>query len=372
MKGGNFNKSGRKMRVLVAPLDWGLGHTTRCIPLIKELINNDCEVLLAAEGAAMYLLKLEFPQLELLHLKGYRMRYSRGRNGFLSRLILQFPKILWSAFKEHRWLKMAVREKDIDVVISDSRFGIYHHAVPCIYITHQLTVKTGNRFTERLAQKIHYYFINKYRVCWVPDAPGEYNLTGDLSHPPKMPKTPVKYIGPLSRFEKNADIKKYDLAIILSGPEPQRTIFEDLLLIEFEHYKGSCIFMRGLPGDAAIKPCSNNNIGMFNHLPAAELSKVIQASNLVISRSGYTTVMDLVKLRQKAILIPTPGQTEQEYLADYLSARNYFYSMDQDKFSLAAVELLGNLPASLPQTFPEEFKQAVYDLISTFPATSSL
>ena len=368
MKAGNFNNSGRKKRVLVAPLDWGLGHTTRCIPLIKELINNNCEVFLAAEGAAMHLLQQEFPQLELLHLKGYRMRYSRTKKGFLPRLILQFPKILLSAFKEHRWLKKTVREKSIDIVISDSRFGIYHHAVPCIYITHQLTIKTGNSFTERLAQKMHYHFINKYTACWVPDAAGEYNLAGDLSHPPKMPKTRVEYIGPLSRFEKTVGTKKYGLAIILSGPEPQRTIFEDLILKELEQYSGTCIFIRGLPGNADIKPCGNEKIEIHNHLSAPALSEAIQRSDLVICRGGYTTVMDLVKLQHKAILIPTPGQTEQEYLADYLSSRHYFYSMEQDKFSLAVVELLANLPGAHWPTFSEGYIQAVHDLISGFPS----
>ena len=299
------------------------------------------------------------------------MKYSRSKKGFMPKLILQLPKILWTACREHNWLKRVVREKDIDLVISDSRPGLYHTTTPCIYITHQLAIKTGNSFTERLTQKIHYHFINKYKACWVPDAAGEFNLAGELSHPAKMPKTPVKYIGPLSRFEKTAVTKKYDLVIILSGPEPQRTIFEVLLLKELEHYKGPCIFIRGLPGDAAIKPCSNNNIEMFSHLPASGLSKAIQASRLVISRSGYTTVMDLVKLQQKAILIPTPGQTEQEYLADYLSARNYFYTLDQDKFSLAGIEQLRNHPASLPPIFPDEYKQAVYNLISNFPATSS-
>ena len=367
MNAGNFNKSGRRKRVLVSPLDWGLGHATRCIPIIRELISNDCEVILAAEAAGMHLLQLEFPQLEALELKGYHIKYRIGRKGFHLKIILQIPKIFRTIWLEHRWLKKTVLEKGIDLIISDNRFGLYHSSVPCIYVTHQLTIKTGNSFTERIIQRLHYHFIHKYSACWVPDAAGEQNLAGELSHPARMPKTPVHYIGPLSRFEKYPADKKYDLAIILSGPEPQRTVFEDRLLSELAQYKGFCIFIRGLPGNSKTKKTGNPNIEIHDHLPAFELNKAILQSTLVISRSGYTTVMDLVKLQQQALLIPTPGQSEQEYLGRYLSGCRYFYKNEQEDFSLSSIEYLNTLPLpTLPQ-FPEQFKQVIHHITIISP-----
>ncbi|MGB4845901.1 MAG: glycosyl transferase family 28, partial [Ferruginibacter sp.] len=195
MKGKNFNSPYYKLRVLVAPLDWGLGHTTRCIPVILKLIELNCEVIIAAEGPAKFLLQQEFPEAEFVNLRGYRITYSRSRALLFFRLFIQFPKIINRIYAEHSWLKKAVIQNKIDAVISDNRFGLYHAKIPCIYITHQLCIKTGNRLTERIAQKLHYRYINKFKECWVPDLKEEINLAGKLSHPVTFPHAPVKYIG---------------------------------------------------------------------------------------------------------------------------------------------------------------------------------
>ncbi len=337
MKDENFNISVHLPRVLMAPLDWGLGHATRCIPIIHELLAGNCTVIIAAEGACKSLLEQEFPQLQFLPLKGYRLRYSRAGSLLPVKLLLQFPKMIRSICHERRWLKKAVKENAIDLVISDNRFGLSHSSVSCIYITHQLTIKTGNRFTQWAAQKFHYHFINKYSECWVPDMPGEINLAGALSHPKYLPKVPVKYMGPLSRFEKINVKKKYDLAILISGPEPQRTIFEDLLVKQLISYDGNVLFIRGLPDNASPISLNNLNVEIQNHLPAAALNKAIEQSALVISRSGYSTIMDLVKLQKAAILVPTPGQPEQEYLGEYLMEKGLFYFVKQNDFLFPAV-----------------------------------
>lgn len=334
MIGQKFNIFSQKPRVLVAPLEWGLGHATRCVPIINELSQLGCEVVIAAETGAAALLKKEFPQLEFLPLRGYRMKYSRKKIWLPVKLLFQFPKIAYSIYNEHRWLKKAVKEHGINAVISDNRFGVYHSSIPCIYITHQLTIETGNSFSRWLAQKLHYSFINKYSACWVPDAKGDINLAGKLSHPKKLPTVPVEYLGPLSRFEKMSAEKKYELLVCLSGPEPQRSIFENLLLNGLKNYTGKVLFVRGLPGDNSVLPFENGSIEICNHLSSVELNKAIEASELVISRSGYTTIMDLVKLQKKAILVPTPGQKEQEYLAEILMQQSIFYCVEQKDFSL--------------------------------------
>lgn len=369
MKGENFNISARKPRVLVAPLDWGLGHATRCIPLIHELLALNCEVMVGARGIVKNLLEKEFTQLIFLPLKEYDIKYSRKRSGLSVKILLQLPKIISRIYHEHRWLKKNIIQNNIDAVISDNRFGLYSTAVPCIYITHQLTIKTGNRFFDWIAQKINYHFINKYNACWIPDAIDENNLAGILSHPKNFPKPPVVYLGPLSRFEKITVEKKYDLAVILSGPEPQRTFFEDLLLKQLENYAGTCLFVRGLPADVQRLVCENISIEMHNHLSSTGLNKAIQQSEWVISRSGYTTVMDLIKLQQKAILIPTPGQTEQEYLAEILMKKSFFYCIKQEGFSLYP-----DLKEAAGFSFthlvfnPDEYKTVIKNFVMNLPA----
>jgi uncharacterized protein (TIGR00661 family) len=336
MKGKNINLPASRPRVLVAPLNWGLGHATRCIPVIFKLLQENCEIVIATGGECKILLQKEFPDLDFVELKGYGVQYSRNKYRMPLKLLLQFPKLFYRILAEKRWLKKIIRQYKIDAVISDNRFGLNHEKIPCVYITHQLKIKTGNSFTGQIAQKIHYHFINKFKVCWVPDAGGEINLAGELSHPAVLPDPPVIYLGPLSRFEKKEITIKYDLCIILSGPEPQRTVFEKIILKGLDDFSGSVLFVRGLPGKTFTNELKDPAIEIKNHLPAAELNLAIQQSKLIICRSGYTTVMDLVKLQKKAILVPTPGQTEQEYLAKYLLDKKIFYCTSQHNFSLSA------------------------------------
>jgi hypothetical protein len=333
MNGKKINISQIKSRVLVAPLDWGLGHATRCIPLINEFITLGYEVIIAAEKATGALLKAEFPALTFLSLKGYEINYSRSRS-MTTTIALQMPKIRRIIKYENKWLKKIVVEQHIDLVISDNRPGLYHKVIPCMYITHQLNIPARNFLSGWITKKLHYHYINKFSACLVPDAEGSINLAGSLSHPEKLPLIPVEYIGPLSRFKLSFTEKKYDLLILLSGPEPQRSLFEVLLLKQLKSYTGSCLFVRGLPGQQTTLPCENKNIQLVNHLPATILNIAMQQAEIVLARSGYTTVMDLVKLKQKAILVATPGQPEQEYLAETLMKKGLFYSTDQPGFLL--------------------------------------
>jgi uncharacterized protein (TIGR00661 family) len=337
IKAENFNIPEHKPRILIAPLDWGLGHATRCIPIISTLIQLGCTVVVAAEGPVKALLQNEFPDVQFVELKGYHIQYSRSACWMPIKLLFQFPKIIYRIYAENRWLKKEIKSNRIDAVIADNRMGLFHKKIPCIYITHQLTIKTGNRFTENIAQKIHYHYINKFSTCWVPDAAGIANLAGVLSHPAKLPKVPVTYLGPLSRFEKKGVDVKYDICIILSGPEPQRTIFEKIILEGVYKVEGKICLVRGLPGETDIPDFKSPSIEIRNHLAAEELNNIILQSKMIVSRCGYSTVMDLVKLQKKAILVPTPGQTEQEYLGRYLQNQKLFYCVDQYGFSLQEV-----------------------------------
>jgi uncharacterized protein (TIGR00661 family) len=325
----------RKPRILVAPLDWGLGHTTRCIPVIYELLKQKCEVWLAGEGSQEILLKQEFPALSFLPLPGYRIKYGRSASAMLWSLIIQSNSILKTIRLENAWLKKMQDKYDFDVVISDNRYGLYHASVPCIFMTHQLTIKSPlGKWSERLLQRRNYQYINRFASCWIPDSEGEDNLAGELSHPRRKPATPLRYLGALSRFEeKEIEETEGHLLIVLSGPEPQRSILEEKVIKEIAHYPLTATIVRGIPASANIIP-STNSIKFYNHLPAKELNMEMCRAEYVISRSGYSTIMDLVKLQKKSILIPTPGQTEQEYLGKYLSQKRWAVCITQNEFSL--------------------------------------
>lgn len=334
MKDLKINNSCTALRILVCPLDWGLGHITRCIPIIYVLRAAGAEVICAGNEDTKNILKKEFPALEFLPLKGYKVKYASSRRWFITKIISQLPAISKVISYEQQWLKKVVSEHKIDAIISDNRLGLYHHQKPCVYITHQLFIETGFHRLNKLVQAIHYKYINKFSCCWVPDAAGGDNFAGKLSHPARLPTTPVNYIGPLSRFKKEAVPKTNQLLILLSGPEPQRTLFENILLQQLKIFKGEVILVRGLPSATNIALDLPSHVTCFNHLSAERLNRLIQESKMIIARAGYTTIMDLVLLQQGAILVPTPGQGEQEYLAKYLNKKGLFYSCQQKAFNL--------------------------------------
>lgn len=371
MNGLNFNKSGKKHRVLIAPLDWGLGHATRCIPLIRELLARECIVIIAATGATKAILEKEFPSLEFLSLQGYNIRYSRVGYLFPYKILFQLPRIFRIISYETQWLESIVKKHKISILISDNRPGLYNKTIPCIYITHQLNILTHNNFMAPFIRKIHYHYINKFKECWVPDAETDNGLAGKLSHVWQYPKIPVRYTGPISRFVKEDQPKKYDLLIILSGPEPQRTILEEILGRELPAFTGKVLFIRGLMLEPNNVLANGPNTEIKDHLTGPELNKAINQSSLVICRSGYSSVMDLFCMDKKAILIPTPGQTEQEYLATYLLRKGIFYSISQNGFSLdkglAEEKAFSYKPLELNM---HAYKQIIGDFLKIHPSVT--
>lgn len=327
-------KNAGKPLVLVAPLDWGLGHTTRCIPLIRELIRQGASPCLAGEGAQEILLKTEFPDLPFLGLPGYRIRYPKKGGNLPWKMIRQLPGIISSIRKEQEWLSQQMKTYHFDAVISDNRYGLHHADTHSVFISHQLQIKGPAVWIEKLLRKKNYRYIHRFNQCWIPDTADENNLAGSLSHPDQLPAVPLTYIGPLSRFEKKEEPPiKGRLLILLSGPEPQRSLLEEMIIDQISHYPGTATVLRGLPGHPSVIP-STGMIRFFNHLPSEELSSEIQKAEMIISRSGYSTVMDMAMMGKKCILIPTPGQTEQEYLANYLQQKKQAIFFKQDAFQL--------------------------------------
>ena len=337
--------------VLVAPLDWGLGHATRCIPIIKTLLEKKCAVLLAGEGKTRALLQKEFPHLPFLDLPGYNVQYTKEKWWLPFHIAGQIPKILAAIEGEQEWLQKTVEPHNIKAVISDNRYGLYHPGVHSVFITHQLLIKTGlGQLADEILQEQNYGYINRFSECWIPDIEEEENLAGDLSHPGAKPEIPFYYIGHLTRF--NADdytSSDQHLLIILSGPEPQRTLLEEIILSQVNDVSNPIVLVRGLPHtDETIE--APPHVTVYNHVTANDLEQLIKDATLVISRCGYSTVMDLMTLKKKSILIPTPGQTEQQYLAKYLMKKGAAFCVDQEKLKLTNVlELANSFNYTLPQ-----------------------
>ncbi|MBS1933216.1 MAG: glycosyltransferase [Bacteroidetes bacterium] len=323
------------MKVLIAPLDWGLGHATRCISIINELLEADFEVIIASEGMQKQLLMQEFPALRFVELEGYGVKYAPKGWLFPLKIIVQIPKILIKINRESKWLLRFSEAENINIVISDNRFGLHSKRMFSVFITHQLYIESGmGNFFNYVLQKINYRSIKKFNACWVPDYKNENTLAGKLSHPKKIPSIGLRYIGTLSRFRKNEQaVIKNDLLILLSGPEPQRTILEKKIIEDLKTFTGNAVLLRGLP-DEKENDLHTGNVKICNHLSSEKLNELICETDFIISRSGYTTIMEMVSLEKKMILIPTPGQTEQEYLAAFLMQKNIALVFDQKNFSL--------------------------------------
>lgn len=320
----------QQKNILVAPLNWGLGHATRCIPIIRALQQNGFNPIIASDGEALQLLKLEFPELTILELPSYKISYPKNGFFFRWKMFLSLSNIGAAVAKEQKIIEKWIDEFQITGIISDNRLGVCHAKVPSVYITHQLNVLTG--LTTFFSTKIHQKFIKKFTECWVPDVENVPNLSGKLSHF-EQKNLNVKYIGPLSRFSKTKSDKKYDYFILLSGPEPQRTLLEQKLISEFKEIEKPVIFVKGKM-EAQQKIHQEGAILFYNYMTTTQLEDAFSSSELVICRSGYTSIMDLAHLEKKAFFIPTPGQFEQEYLAVKFQKEKLVPFANQQDFKL--------------------------------------
>lgn len=327
-----------KKRILVAPLNWGLGHATRCIPIINALYSHGFEPVIASDGIALSLLQKEFPEFSSIELPSYDITYSKKGTYFKLKILKDSPKLLKAIKAERNTIKQIVDAHDIKGIVSDNRLGVHHDGIPCAFITHQLNVLSGS--TTWLSTTLHNQYMYKFNECWVPDAKGDLNLSGKLGHK-KQVGIATKYIGPISRFTKTDLDKSIDLLVLLSGPEPQRSLLEEKLLKEIENFSGSIVFVRGVPEkDQNIE--QRKHVTFFNFMTSSRLEKTINRSKIVLSRSGYTTIMDLAKLEKKAFFIPTPGQSEQEYLAKRLTQQGFVPSCKQDDFSIFMLDKISD------------------------------
>ncbi|MFT3794959.1 glycosyltransferase [Flavobacterium sp.] len=329
--------------ILVAPLNWGLGHATRCIPIIVALEENGFTPILASDGVALAMLRKELPHLQTLELPSYEIEYAKNGANFKWKMLKNTPKMIEAILKEKKMVKKWVKQYNLIGIISDNRLGVFSKKIPSVFITHQLNVLTGN--TTWISSKMHRFIIKKYTECWVPDQAEKPNLTGKLGHL-KNPDDRIRYLGPLSRLRKLNLPIKYDLMVILSGPEPQRGMLEGQLREDLQRYSGNVIFISGKV-EAKQRKEEIGNITHYNFMTTEQLEIAFNESAKVLCRSGYTTVMDLAKLGKKAFFIPTPGQYEQEYLAKKLKKDGLVPFAKQENFrieNLLEIDIFKGLP----------------------------
>lgn len=335
-------------RILVTPLNWGLGHATRCIPIIRTLLKLGVEVVIATDGGPYQLLTKEFPQLRAYELPGYNVNYKGNNFGWT--MLRQGAKVLAAIAKEQKAVQNILANEKIDAIISDNRFGCYSKDIPSVFITHQVNLISPLKALEAPANLANHQLIKKFDEVWIPDFPGEVNLAGKLSFPANFKKK--RYLGALTRMHGGRLEKSFDIIAVISGPEPKRSEFELKVFSQAIKLEKRVLVVRGLPDQWEFVNLTSN-VEAVAFLTSKALNEAILSADVLVSRSGYSTILDLVKLEKPALLVPTPGQTEQEYLAKQLASKGLFASQSQEDFNMAeGIEKALERPGFKADMFP--------------------
>lgn len=357
----------KQKNILVAPLDWGLGHAARCIPIINLLLQQEnITIYLAVNQNLKAFYQKEYSNIEYINFEGYEISYSKKFNYL--KTIWNAPKIISKINQEQKALKEIVKKYNIQTIISDNRYGLYHDEIKSVFIGHQINIQSpvGEGFFRTISDS----YINKFDECWIPDGELENSLAGNLVHGKPLPKN-AKLIGHLSRFEKleSNEENKGEVLVMISGPEPQRSIFEEIIKAQLptlkKYFPKKITILGGQPQKERNE--KKEGVAFFSHLPQKALQEQIKTAELIITRPGYTTLMEMAALQKKTLLIPTPGQTEQIYLAKYLSAKNMALSLSQNSFGKNLETKLISFQSKNFQTLPYQSLngKVILDLLKT-------
>lgn len=325
----------KNKRILFAIMGWGLGHATRCIPLIQSLM-EDHHVILASNGLSSILLRQEFPTSTCINYPDYAVKYPRYKIMLLPFITLQIPSIIIKLIKEYLQTQKVIRDENIDIIISDSRYGVFSKGIPTFFIMHQLRFKLFGIFKsiELLGEWFNFFMFRQYSQIIIPDVQTTPNLTGDLTHSGKISRHPrLCYLGVFCSVSKLNIEEDIDYLFSVSGPEIQRTLFEDIILEQINLIPGKKVVVLGRPDNEQFYD-SFENTEIYNHVNREKQNELLNRAKFVVCRSGYTTIMELVALKKPALMIPTPGQTEQEYLASHYRKTGLFFTADQNGLDL--------------------------------------
>jgi UDP:flavonoid glycosyltransferase YjiC (YdhE family) len=324
--------------VLVSPLNWGLGHASRDVPVIRELLRHHHEVTIAAEGNALLLLQREFPTCKTIDLPDYPLANNTGRF-FFPRFTAHVPTLVKAFSDERKNLRKILTDTRYDLIISDSRPGVYSETIPSIQITHQ--IHQSFPFYAWPIECIGLYIngraFRKYGKIIIPDnPPGPLSLAGKLSRTSFTGAANQSYYsGILASIPRVSGIKQIDYLFLISGMEPQRTALEKILLPEIGDLPGKKVVLLGKPSEDRVSDLDDDTT-IYSYVSYREKVELMSAAKFIVSRSGYTTMMDLAEIdAKKGLFIPTAGQWEQEYLSAYYKRKGWFKSVSQFRVRLA-------------------------------------
>jgi len=341
--------------ILLTALNWGIGHAARCVPLIGALTEIGAKLLIGADGKARVFLQKEFPNIEIFEMPNNEIRY--GKRGVAAALLPQLPAFFKQINADQKWVKEIANRHSIDLIISDNRYGCYHEAIPSVLITHQLNIQAP-KLAKPMIDKVLKSWVGNFNEIWVPDL--ENGLAGKLTK--HNLNIPVRFLGPLSRFSNtflDNENTEDQLLVLLSGPEPQRSILEEKIWNQLSKLDKKVVLVRGTSNTFEFGKLPQ--VEVHNLLTAEELGPILRKSSLVISRSGYSTLMDLAQVNCKALLIPTPGQSEQEYLAQYFAEQNWAMTATQANFNIDEFLSLGTRTQSFP-SYPTTIDRWIYQI----------
>lgn len=322
-----------KQNIIISPLNWGLGHANRCIPIIEKYIKNGHYIIIAASGNSGEYLRKKYPELEYIELPDYNVKYPK--NGKIMPFYMLFSSFgyLKAIKKEKKLLENYLEGKNIDLIISDNRFGMHSQKVKSVFITHQIRIHYKYKIIENIVYRLNRRFINKFDECWIPDNKSEGILSADLSHNIQL-KIPYKYIGFLNRFSNTKAVKsinkKCEILAIISGPEPQRSLFENIVVDKLIDLNKESVILAGKPLQKEI--IEKEKLSIYPHIDDQNFVALIKEAEIIICRAGYTSLMELMCFDKNLVLVPTPGQTEQEYLAENLKSNNKISVYSQKDF----------------------------------------
>jgi UDP:flavonoid glycosyltransferase YjiC (YdhE family) len=329
----------KPVNILLSPLNWGIGHASRLVPIAFQLHNEGATIFICAHGDALKLLQTACPYAQFVPDVPFEMHYAKTRTKNIFKILWQMPRMLLLVYREHKLLKRLVQQYHIHAVISDNRYGFYHKSIPSVFITHQLQIQAP--FGKTILNGINHFFIKKFKSCWVPDFEDKnYSIAGNLSDKRQLKN--VKYIGLLSHASSTPQTIDVEAPILylLSGIEPQRSLLEEIILKRFAARPHQAIIVRGTTKNIKNIP-QHPLLQVYQFCEPQQLQKLANECKLIVARSGYSTIMDVILWKKNAVLIPTPGQFEQEYLAAYLSQKKWFLSIEQNSF-LEFNEEIGN------------------------------
>lgn len=330
--------------VAICPLNWGLGHASRCIPIIQQCILKHNKVIVASDGIALEFLKNEFPNLTYYELPAYGVRYPYG--SIFKNLLTQSFRIWKAILSERQAMNKIIDKEKIHFVLSDNRYGLQRVQCPSVFLCHQVYIHADNRLMRLLMNGVNGLMLYFAKEIWVPDMPDYPSLGGKLTHTPgKSVSKKIKYIGPQTNLNlpESESMSSGNLLILLSGPEPQRSLLENQitkLLPDLDQRVNVCL-IRGSKSGTTLSIDLARIIDLADRsVVAAEVAK----ATAIVCRSGYSTLMDLASYKGKVLYIPTPGQTEQEYLARLHADEQRKFAVNQSELSLSHLEKMMALP----------------------------